>query len=76
MQWCCLQVHRLKINESAILFLNCFIFLNILLFYFVPKSQEDNFIFNYTVFFVNYDEGQYIPNFFIQLIYIYIYTVS
>ena len=42
--------------------------LNILLFYFVPKLQEDYF-FNYTDFFVNYDESQYIPNVLIQLIF-------
>ena len=41
--------------------------MNILLFYFVPKSQEDYF-FNYSDFIVNYDEGQYIPNFLVQLI--------
>ena len=44
MQWCCLQVHRLNVNETAILFYFKIVlfFLNILLFYFVPKSQEDN----------------------------------
>ena len=45
--------------------------LNILLFYFVPKLQEDYF-FNYTDFFVNYDESQYIPNVLIQLIFFFI----
>ena len=70
MQWCCLQLHRLNINETAILFyLKKLFFLNILLFYFIPKSQEDNF-FNYTDFCVNYDKGRYIPILKIQLIYI------
>ena len=51
-----------------------YFFLNIL-FYFIPKSQEDNF-FYYTDFCVNYDKGQYIPILNSINIYIYIYKVS
>ena len=59
----------LEIFIIALIFKIVFL-LNILLFYFVPKLQE-NYFFNYTDFVVNYDESQYIPNVLIQLIYIY-----
>ena len=52
---------------NLIVFKLFYFFLNILQFYIVPKSQADYF-FSYTDFVVNYDEGQYIPNFFIHLI--------
>ena len=42
-----------------------YLFLNILLFYFVPSwvNHKKITFFNYTPFVVNCDEGQYISNF-------------